>query len=241
MRYILLIGLLCFSFVLVAGHSWAAPRADDPISEDLRREVAERLSIDLHTIEIGQIRPMNGQAQLLPGTVLQIRPSNPRRLMGRVVFILTMRGAEGKNFVQWVTVDVARIQAVVVTKTALKRHQVIAAEDLEIKDIRFRKKGQTFETEMKDLIGKRMIRSVKSGAPIRMDWVEAAPMIVRGDRITILLEAKGFQMSTLGKAAEDGLHGELIKVMNLDSKKIVLAEVIGEGRVRVDTGFGQKE
>lgn len=164
---------------------------------------------------------------------MQIRANNPRRLTGRVVFVLTMRQAGGQPFVQWVTAEVVRIQRVVVAKSLLKRHEVIDAEDLEMKEIRLRGRRQSFETNPEALIGKRTIRSLKKGTAIRMDLVEEAPLILRGDRISIVLESQGLKISTLGKAVEDGLHGERIKVVNLDSKKIVVGEVIGQGRVRV--------
>lgn len=231
MRTLLLIAVFCLTQIGLA--SGAAPFLDDPVSNRLREDIAARLSLDPSKIEILQLVPMHGNAKLFPGQVLQIRPSNPRRLIGRAVFVLSIQGPDGQNRMQWVSAEVVRLQDIVVTKSALKRHELIGAEDLEIKEIRLRGSRQRFETDPQVLIGKRTMRSLKKGAAIRMDWVEDAPLILRGDRITLLLETVGLKISTLGKAVEDGLHGEQIKVVNLDSKKIVVGQVIGQGRVRV--------
>lgn len=210
-----------------------AASVDRTISAHLQYYVADQLSVDASEIEISQIRSMNGALRFLPGQDLKVRASNSRRLLGRVVFILTLQQPGEKPFTQWIHAEVVRVQKAVVAKRRLQRHEIIGKDDLEIQTIRIRRKHQLFETDPDALIGKRMRRSLKKGGVIRLDHVEDAPMIFRGDSITITLKIRGLEITTLGKAAEDGFQGERIKVVNLDSKKIVFGEVIGHGRVRM--------
>ncbi len=69
--------------------------------------------------------------------------------------------------------------------------------------------------------------------PIRGDQLEIAPLVRRGDRVTITVRSKGLQIVTSGKAKQDGQLGEMIRVMNLESKKNVYAEVVNAGDVLI--------
>ncbi len=239
----LVVRLVWFFIVFSLGFplSLEAGSIEEDISNRLQNYVAERLSVDVSEIEIAHIGPMNGRLQLLPGKVTKVRPSNASHLLGRVVFFLTMQQAKRKPVVQRVNAEVARVLKVVVAKHRLQRHQVVGRDDLEMQTVRIRRKHQRFETDPGVLIGKRMVRSLKKGDAVRLHFVEDAPVILRGEQVTISLEFRGLTITSLGKAAEDGLRGEMIKVVNLDSKKVLFGEVVGQGRVRIGNGFQAQE
>lgn len=202
------------------------------ISGRIQAYVAKRLSVTLPEIEVARLAPINnGHGPLISGDVMDLRPSNPGKLLGRVVFIVTMRQPGKPPIVQWVSGEVSRLQEAVVAKRVLRRHHVIRPEDLETQSVRIRRQAVVFENNPDVFIGKRMVRSVRKGEALRSDLVEKAPVILRGERIMITLALKGLRLSTFGKAKEDGFLGEVIKVMNIDSRKVIFAKVIAAGHV----------
>ncbi len=203
------------------------------ISARINRYVAKALSLQASDIEIAELKPASGARQLFPGKITHIRPAKPGKLLGRVLFAVTTKQARRNTFVQWVLADIARIQEVVVATQSLKRHHVITRGDLGIQKIRIQNRAIPYATDPNHLLGLRMMRSIRMGRAIRTDRLEEAPVILRGDRITLSLRRGGLSISTTGKAKEDGLQGALIKVTNLDSRKTVIAKVIGPGHVRV--------
>lgn len=59
-------------------------------------------------------------------------------------------------------------------------------------------------------------------------------MLVRsGQRVTLLLDYNGLQVRSSGKALRSARMGELVKVLNSQSNKIVEGIVAGEGLVRI--------
>ena len=58
-------------------------------------------------------------------------------------------------------------------------------------------------------------------------------LVKRGDIVTILAEIKGLTVRVNGNALTDGHRGDEIRVKNQRSKRILQAEVIGPGTVRV--------
>lgn len=207
----------------------------EKISRQLNRYVADALSLDASEIEISDLKAASSSRRLFPGKITHIRPAKPGKILGRVLFAVTMKQARGNPFVQWVLADVAWIQEVVVATQSLKRHHIITRDDVGIQKIRIQNREIPYATYPAALVGLRVMRSLRTGLAIRTDRLEEAPVILRGDRIMLTLRTGGLSISTTGKAKEDGLQGDMIKVINLDSRKTVIAKVIGTGHVRVST------
>ncbi len=69
--------------------------------------------------------------------------------------------------------------------------------------------------------------------PITMDRIEPLPTIVKGQKVILIFDGKTIFLKTIARAMEDGKIGDIIRVMNLQSKKIVYGEVINRDTVRV--------
>lgn len=234
MRRLLLITVLAlFPFFFTGIEQVNAVTAHEKISTRINHYVAESLSLAPSEIEISELKPANGAKHFFPGKITGIRPAKSEKLLGRVLFALTIQQAQQRPFVQWVLVDIAWIRAVVVVTQSLKRHHVIEQGDLKIQKIRVQNQDIPYATHQSPLLGKRLMRSLRTGRAIRTDHIEEAPVILRGDRIILSLQAGGLSISTTGLAKEDGLQGALIKVINLDSRKTVIAKVVGPGQVSV--------
>jgi len=231
-RILILIALLLSSNDQSFAGGLAEP-SGEAISARLRSFVATELEVDASEIEISRADPINGQKHFLPGKILSIRPTTRGNLLGRGVFIFSMTDGQGRDFSQWIRADIEQVREVVVARKVLRRHQIINRDDLEIEKIRIRRQKNRYESNVENLIGKRLIRQLQKGQPLFARFVEETPLIRRGEQVTITLQAGGLQIITLGKAKEDGKLGEVIKVMNLDSRKVVFAEVIRQGDVRV--------
>ena len=67
------------------------------------------------------------------------------------------------------------------------------------------------------------------------EWMLEKPLVVkRGDMITILAESGNLRVTVRGRVLVKGHMGELIRVQNSMSKKIIYARVINNSTVSVD-------
>jgi flagella basal body P-ring formation protein FlgA len=63
----------------------------------------------------------------------------------------------------------------------------------------------------------------------------AKPEIVQRDQnVTLIYDAPGLHLSMMGKATESGAEGDVVSVMNVQSKRIVQGVVSGPGRVTLN-------
>jgi flagella basal body P-ring formation protein FlgA len=93
---------------------------------------------------------------------------------------------------------------------------------------------EKYAVKAEDLLGKRVDRNLKEGSPIRLDQVARPKMVTSGDAVTITAKKGSLVISASGKARQDGEMGELIKVSNVDSSKILTVKVTGPGEVLVE-------
>jgi flagella basal body P-ring formation protein FlgA len=80
-------------------------------------------------------------------------------------------------------------------------------------------------------IGSAARQSMRAGyAPRRADLMK--PNLVRRDEaVTLVYEAPGLMLTMLGKAIDSGAEGDLVNVLNVQSKRPVQGYVSGPGRV----------
>ncbi len=206
------------------------------VSEAISIYVAKELSVHVSEITVEGLTAMNGQKDLPAGKILEVRAVNRNPSLGRAVFVLRVQGLGGRPFKQWVSADVSQIVEVVVATRKLRRLDVLEAEDIHLQSIQIRRVRSRYLFNLKEVLGKRLTQSLRKGMPIRENQLEIAPLVQRGDRVTITVRSQGLQIVTSGKAKEDGQLGEMIRVMNLESKKTVFAEVVKAGDVQIVLG-----
>jgi len=156
-----------------------------------------------------------------PGTIGSRRMTLMTRVDGRIISNQSVR------------VELEALAEVVVITGTLRRGTILDGGDVELRyqDIT-RLKAPIFS--VKDVIGKRLKRSVRLGEPLQQKQVEFPPVIKRGERVVIQARSRGFMLTAAGEAKQDGRTGEAIRVMNSNSRKEILCQVVAPGLVKVE-------
>ncbi|WP_419780600.1 flagellar basal body P-ring formation chaperone FlgA [Maridesulfovibrio sp.] len=74
---------------------------------------------------------------------------------------------------------------------------------------------------------------VGTGQPIMRSSIEPAPVIARGDKVTLMFRSKHLKLTVPVESLEDGGVGQTITVRNLQSKRKVVATVVNAQTVQV--------
>jgi len=135
----------------------------------------------------------------------------------------------------YVSAYVQVFQPVAVSSHPLSRGKVITADDIKMveRDLAALKLG--YMTDNKQAIGMVIKRSIGPDAIITPHLVEAPRLVRRGEQVTIVAESTGVEIHATGKALADGARGDLIRVRNITSKKVIEAVVTNPGVVKVRT------
>jgi len=74
---------------------------------------------------------------------------------------------------------------------------------------------------------------IRANTPIASKDLAKPTMVKRGDLVTMRLHQGPIQITALAKALETGTKGDLIRVMNMDSKRTLQAQITGLGEATV--------
>jgi flagella basal body P-ring formation protein FlgA len=112
--------------------------------------------------------------------------------------------------------------------------QVIKASDVAIERRPKSSSTPTTLTTVDQAQGLSTKHALHAGQVIRQADVAKPELVGRGDTITIVFQVPGITLTILGKAVEPGALGDVISVVNAQSKHTIQATVIGPGRVSVN-------
>ncbi|MCW8859517.1 MAG: flagellar basal body P-ring formation chaperone FlgA [Deltaproteobacteria bacterium] len=162
----------------------------------------------------------------------QVIPAKPGVIGSRRFTLLTrVAGQTVSN--QSVRVELEALAEVAVVTGALRRGQILDAQDVEL---RYQNISHIKEPifDQAEIIGKRLKRSVRLGDPLQRHQIEFPPVIKRGERVVIQANGHGLTLTAAGEAKQDGRTGEAIRVMNSNSHKEILCQVVAPGLVKVE-------
>jgi flagella basal body P-ring formation protein FlgA len=133
---------------------------------------------------------------------------------------------------QWyVPVNVEIFKNVVITTEPLSRSHPLEANQLQLKRLDISNLRMGYFTDITQIDGYLLQRTVKSGQVITPYIVKAPALIKRGDWVTIVSGRKGLTVTSSGEALKDGVKGDQIPVKNLRSNTRIRAWVINKGMV----------
>src|SRR5690606_11551785 len=75
-------------------------------------------------------------------------------------------------------------------------------------------------------------RSLRSGQPLRLADLEPPTLVGRGEKVTLIYNSAGMTLTAQGQALGRAAKGEIVDVLNLQSRRTVSGTVIGRGQVR---------
>jgi flagellar basal body P-ring formation protein FlgA len=116
----------------------------------------------------------------------------------------------------------------VIPLRAIALGQVIKSSDVMIE-----RRPKTEVIAVEDVLGFAAKRALKPGQVIRAGDVMKQELVVRNDTVTIYYEAPGMVLTIRGKAMDSGSMGDVVNVLNIQSKRTIQATVSGPGRVNV--------
>jgi len=127
---------------------------------------------------------------------------------------------------------VAHVTAEVLTLARpLARGDVIKSADVAIERRPRTDIGADAITDASKAIGLAARNTINVGRPLRAADLMKPELVQRNESVTIVYEVPGIMLTVRGKAMDSGAEGDMIDVLNVQSKRTVRGTVVGPGRV----------
>lgn len=224
-KMLLLIGLLTFSL----GSAVLAESSRDIIV----RKVYETFDIDksMNTIEIvtDEIKSKN-----FSYSQISVKPLYQTTPIGRFAIVLKIARDDSKLETEQIRLHIRKYAEVVVVGERIKRFDDISLGNISIQRKEITTLREDPLTSIESLTNMRARRNIAKDKILTKGDIELNPVVKSYSDVHIVYVSGLCKITTAGKALQDGYAGELIRVKNKSSGKIVFARVIDMKIVRVD-------
>ena len=148
---------------------------------------------------------------------------------------LLVRCGDSKPWKVYIPVSVKIWRTVLAASHPLPRGHVVSQQDIitvrELQKNAFQ--ARYVQEQQVELLGKILKRAMPSGSPYDARNLKAPLWVKRGEIVILLAKTKTMQIRMKGSALANGAKGDLIKVRNLSSRRIVEGIVVNPGIISV--------
>lgn len=123
---------------------------------------------------------------------------------------------------------------VTVLNRALNRGETVQSSDVSIERRMKDHVASDAQPESNAVIGRVARRNLAAGSLIRTGDLGKPELIARGDNVTVVYETAGMTLTLRARASEGGGLGDVVAIVNQQSKKTLQATVVGAGKVSVN-------
>jgi flagella basal body P-ring formation protein FlgA len=88
-------------------------------------------------------------------------------------------------------------------------------------------------------LGMQMRRPIHAGQPLRLADLVKPDLVQRDQAVTVIFQTAGLYLTTRGKALDNGTEGDVVSVLNIQSKRTVTGTVTGRGQVTIQIATPQ--
>jgi flagellar basal body P-ring formation protein FlgA len=125
----------------------------------------------------------------------------------------------------YVPVTVETELTVLVLRRALPRGSAIAPEDVESRRMRVPGLADTYIREPAQLVNRHLRSATAPGTALAVDLLSADILVKRGQRVTLVARVGGLEVRAEGEAIADANAAGRVRVLNLNSRRIVEGQV----------------
>ncbi len=133
----------------------------------------------------------------------------------------------------YVQASVALNRPVLVARYPMSRGTVLSSSDVVLVDKDVARMTQGYLVDIDKVNGMVLKYSVTAGTVLRPSLLQPPMVIKRGDHVVLMAQGGGIQVKMEGMALTDGAVGDVIRVRNLSSHRVVQGTVVSAGVVQV--------
>ncbi|WNW11164.1 flagellar basal body P-ring formation chaperone FlgA [Pseudomonas sp. DTU_2021_1001937_2_SI_NGA_ILE_001] len=229
------IALLCLFFVAAPGKADNFTLPEQLIGATqgfLEYSVQEYLSSGQiegrYEISVKQLDPRMRLAHCDKDLTASMESARP---IGRVSVRVRCEGSS--PWTVYVPAQVQLFREVVTTLRPLKRGTVLSEQDVALRERDIGTLGLGYLTAVDQVVGQKLTRPTVVDQVLAPNFLEQPAMVRKGDHVVIIARSNSLAVRMPGEALSDGGFNEQIRVRNLNSQKVIKANITGPGQVEV--------
>ena len=156
---------------------------------------------------------------------------DPRNNRFDVSFEISNEGAAAPTRLRFTGTAIETVETAVLMRD-VERGDILKSSDVAVE--RRPKAEITGEAAGRDrAVGMQVRRGIRSGQPLKAADLVKPDLVQRDQTVTLVFQSAGLYLTVRGKSLDNGTEGDVVNVLNLQSKRTVSGTVIGRGQVAI--------
>ena len=206
----------------------------DRITNLIARSIAERIGLSkTESISVSYTSlPHLLQADAASAEPLRLAALSWSRASGGFSATLLIDRGDGTRR-ERISGTAIEMRDVIVPARTIDKDTIIGRDDVVVQKIPRAQADARYATQMDDVLGLAPRRALRAGQPISTGDIAEPQLVKRGEAVTLIYQVPGLTLSARGQAMESGTDGDMVNVLNSQSRRIVRGTVIGRGKVQI--------
>lgn len=181
-----------------------------------------------HEIQVRQLDPRMRMAHCDKDLTASLESARP---VGRVSVRVRCEGST--PWTVFVPAQVNLYREVVTAIRPLKRDVILSDMDVVLRERDISTLGLGYMTDLNQALGQKLVRPAVVDQVLSPNFLEQPAMVRKGDHVVIIARSSSLAVRMPGEALSDGGFNEQIRVRNLNSNKVIKAQITAPGQVEV--------
>jgi len=204
------------------------------IRESVEKAIREHMPWPNEDVTVKEIQ--FDESIVLPTGRLSFRivPGRGEDYLGQTLLALQLF-VDGEPYKKiWANATISVMSDVVVVSQPLGRRQPVEAAYVTVERRDLADLPSDAIRRLDDVVGNRTTRMLYPGTVIQAGMVTLPPLVRRGDLVKIVARKGPMTITATGMVKQQGAKGDLIRVINTYSNRMITARVTGPGSVAVE-------
>ncbi len=202
------------------------------ISEEIRVALEYEMNMDLFEMELATQQP-NIKVGLDQEPSVSVENIYINRRSGQFTAELLAPAADANGHRFKISGRAHKQTLIPVLTHFIPAGRKITENDIDHKAVRVSKTNRHTITDANLVIGKSPRRSIRPGTAIAMNNLGDPVTVEKGKLVSVVLRSGGLFLSVSGRTLEPGGTGQVIRVENINSRKVIQATVINSREVQI--------
>ncbi len=208
-------------------------------ASDIQRAVAQAISHrgglgDAQSLSLTFDRDLQ-DLHLDPSNTGELAPVavhvDPRSGRFDVTFDVENNASNAPTQLRYSGVAVEMVEAAVLARN-VERTELLKAADVVVERLPKVQVGSD-PAQRDQVMGMQMRHSMRAGQPLHVADLTKPDLVTRDQAVTVIYQTAGIYLTTRGKALDSGTAGDVVSVLNPESKRTVTGVVTGRGQVTI--------
>jgi len=205
-----------------------------PVHTAVREYIETNMPWSPETVHVDFLSEEKGSNTLNGNITLRVDPAGNLDFIGDMVFLVKFFKGSSLLRTESVKTRIEVLRDIVVATRTLPAGTVLTDNDVRIIRKWVRQIQPHSLSSIGSISGKRLIIQAASGREILATMLKDIPLVRKGKIVKMVFDNGMMHIVTVGLSEEDGVAGNIVRVKNITSNKVIYAKVLSDSLVGIE-------